>query len=59
MSDDDQQRYEWLQEAHATVQGWEAERNGPMLSIAEAWVLAEHIARALRRPFDKGAAQSA
>jgi hypothetical protein len=45
---------ELLSEAHNIVKQWEGQRQGRSLSVADAALLAERIARALRQAFERG-----
>ena len=45
---------ELLSEGHNIVRQWEAQRQGPMLSVADAALLAERIARGLRQAYERG-----
>jgi hypothetical protein len=46
---------EWLPEAQRVVEQWEAGSSRRLLSTAEAAGLIEHIARALRAAYERGA----
>jgi hypothetical protein len=46
----------WLAEGHAVIRQWERTSNHPLLSVAEAALLAEQIARALTLAFERGRA---
>ena len=57
MAGDDNRGPVWLTEAMATVEGWEKEQPGRLLSTREAIVLARNIADALERAYERGIAQ--
>ena len=46
--------FDWLSEAHVLVRQWEARRGGALLSVADAAILAETIARGLQGAFERG-----
>jgi hypothetical protein len=48
---------EWLTEGHRVIEEWESKGQRPLLSVADAAILAERIAHALRRAFDRGRSQ--
>jgi hypothetical protein len=49
---------QWLSEAHRVVKDWEDGSTGRMLSVVEAALLADGLARALRRASEMGLASA-
>jgi hypothetical protein len=46
--------HQWLPDAHELVTRWEQLRERPVLSIADASVLAELVAQAMQHAFESG-----
>jgi hypothetical protein len=45
---------EWLSDGHNVIKDWEAQSQRSLLSVADAAILAERIARALRQAYERG-----
>jgi hypothetical protein len=54
MHETDEEWLRWLAEGHAVIKEWERTGDHPLLRVAEAALLAEHIARALKSAFERG-----
>ncbi len=54
MPTDEDERAVWLSEAQAVVEDWERSQSLRLLSIADAAMLADRIARALEEAFRRG-----
>jgi hypothetical protein len=54
MASSDQDWHQWLPDAHELVTRWEQLRERPVLSIADASVLAELVAQAMQQAFESG-----